>query len=380
MFGENIVNAKLLKHIAATLSLIVIVAPCLADFSIDYTGEKTKVKVLQEPQVVAGNSKKLLLDNSIQYVGMQGKCDGEKVFGSGNSVELPSAMRMILPSGWKVFADEGAALDAVLLTWRDGDEWVKVISQTAEKYKFRADISCAEKTLTFHPAPNRGIYSEKESVELADIQQPTSSRANLLSDTGTKATTSTNAVASAVAPAEQSLEPRDRESINAFSERYASAYGYNRVAYKVANISKVINGEIDPKGSRKSKDSFDFSTSLQKQKLYKVDAIDGISGAKVLVITDSISEASSSPLVFNVSKGFLSNNALELARMLGKTIGDTNYWPIDEDYKVPFAYDIVGSTGIDLFLELFKSFPVQAQFVAGQKVIDVVKRDTANRN
>lgn len=370
-----------MKQIALSVLLLPIGTSSYAAFDIDYTGDKSKV-VAQPITTTPTVTKNLLLDNSVQFVVMHGKCEDDKVFGSGNAVELPSAMRMILPAGWRVFADEGTSLDTVLLTWRDGDLWTKLISQTVEKYKFKAEISCADKTLTFHPAPNRGIYSERDSIELGELQSPQPSTQTNISSNSLPEHSDTNKVVSQTnsTVALSSLDPVSGETINAYAERYASAIGYQRVAFKVSNISKIINGEIDPAKLRKSKEHFDFQTALNKQKLFMADGVDGVSGAKVLVVTDTVSNVDVGYMVFKVSRGMLSDNALELARVLGKSIGDTNVWPMDDDFKIPFSYDIVGVTGIDLFMELFKSHPVQAQFLAGQKVIYVVSRDTANRN
>lgn len=358
-----------LFKIISIVSLFSVATVSHAGLQVDYGGKKELAPQQQTTSdMQPSNSKKLLLDNSVVNFQQSGKCDSEKVYGSGSGVELSQAIKLILPNGWRVYADEGANYDKVQLSWVSGEEFSSVVRKMADGYQLRTEFNCAEKTVSIHPSQSRGIFAGNSNVDLSESikpfkvaeAQPSVTQTNSLQ---AKTTTSLSA----------SVDPMQGESIATFIERYAVNNGYSRVAVKGRSVTKKIQNQLEFSAP------FNMDAALKKSGLYLTEGLDGVSNERVLVVSEISYEKGSRLLVFPVQKGFLSRNAENLAQMTGKTIGDNDRWEFDEDYEIPFSYDIVGDNALDLFMALFAAYPVQAQFVVGQKSVHVVKRETANR-
>jgi hypothetical protein len=358
------------------VALILIPAFAMADFAID--DKATPAQQPTKKEIAGSDSKVLLLDSATKYLVEKGTGVAGKLPGASTTLSLAKAMPFILPSGWKAYGQNGLDFSSVSVTWADGETWTSVLERVARQNGLSVVVDWPAKEVIINKAPDMGYFAK-------DSGSSSFTNLNLSDSEATKGVESSSYVTTKNEARNQSVtnssaEPNDKETINSYAERFASINGYDRVAYKIkASISKTISNEIDPAGARKSKTPFSFDAALKKNGLYKVDGTDAVSGSRVLVIADKEYAQGSTLLVFGIAKGMLSHNAETLARIVGKEIGGLNCLVSDEDYEIPFGYDIVGSTAIDMFTEMFAPFPIQAQFVVGQKTINIVKRDTANR-
>jgi hypothetical protein len=357
-------------------ALVFIPAIAMADFAIDDKSTPNQPSVKKE--AAGSESKVLLLDSATKFLVERGTGVAAKLPGTSTTLSLAKAMPFILPAGWKVYGQNGLDFTNVNVTWVDGESWINVLERVARQNNLSVLVDWSPKEVTINKAPDLGSFSKdsnSSSLTNLNLSDPELAKNNESMTYGATNVGSKNKIVT-----NDSVEPNDKETINSYTERFAANNGYERVAYKIkAAISKTISNEIDPVGSRKPKTSFTYDSSLKKNGLYKVDGTDAVSGARILVITDKQYAPGTTLLVYGITKGMLSHNAETLAHIEGKEIGGLNCLISDEDYEIPFGYDIVGGTPIEMFTELFAPFPIQAQFVVGQKTINIVKRDTANR-
>lgn len=347
-----------------------------AGFAIDHTGSD------QSEQGGAVTKKKLLLDKSVVWARFLGNCSDASIQGSGLDVPMSFALKMILPTGWKVYSDDDVSLEGIHLTWKRGDLWTKLLSDVAEKNKIRITIDCNVQELSLAGSPDLGSLAETggNTASFESIPQPDPEPAasvSLPAETiGAVAGSSAQSAQSRI----QTLTPFTGESVYLFMNRYAELQQFDRVVYRIRDINKKVNLKIDEyKRAGDSDKSFSLGEALASKGLIALNAKDVFTGRDVLVVTDEMGLNNRQLRVFRVDEGALSINAVKLATIYSLTIGSSNQWPLETDYNIKFRYDIVIADSLDAFSQLFKSYPVQAQIIHGGTAMTVVKRTTANR-
>lgn len=367
--------------------IVLLIAFCQmseASFNIDYGNASSQSSsAAAEP---ARPTKKLLLDNSIQWLTIQGTCESNRIIGDSPGVSLPMAIRTILPPGWRVYADEGLSLDSVEVSWADGELWTKAIGRAAEIHRVKVEINCLDKTVTFHPSPALGVYSVGNNIEaIGDLAPPIQSTKQQAS-VEVQGTVQSPKVQQANTVSSFHNEPYANETIQNYLNRYSQSQGFDRVVFdiKTHNLTEIIRSQISVEDS---KNGFELEKSLAKKGLVIASARDMISNQSALVLSDNSGVKNHELFVFPVNEGMLSNNAIKLASAWGWTIAknqeqqsyDDKLWPLDVDYRIPFDYDIVMADAFEGFQALFAKYPIQAQLVPSRKTLFVVKRNSANR-
>jgi len=352
-----------------------------AAFVIDYTGSDKGDD--SEPSSAPITKKKLLLDKSVNWAVFVGSCRDVSIPGSGLEIPLGVAFKMILPDGWKVYADDDVNLDGIQLTWKNGDIWTKLIADAAERNKIRVLIDCSKEEISFSASPDLGLMAnaaENKVDSIGEIPEaslpPPAPVATVTAEpySATGANQKNNSGDNNFPP--QSIEPYGNETIHSFMTRYAKLNDFDRVVYRTQNINKIAQSTIEVGDSKKP---FNLSSSLRERSLLALTATDSLNSAKVLVVTDEPKLGNRVLKVFSVNEGLLSENATRLSSIYGLAIGSTNQWPIDTDYRVQYSYDIVVTDALDAFTQLFKAYPVQARIIQGGNNMTVVKRTTSNR-
>lgn len=381
-----------MKQLAASL-LMLFAGAANAALVLDYTGGKTgdghKTEVSDSR--FNGEPKKLLLDNSIQWATFldSEKCIEKPVNGSGTNLPLSTALKILTPNGWRVYADDDVDLSMALVGWRNGAMWTRIISDAAEKHKFKVTFNCSSKEVTFKSSPSLGVLHSEDNfdsfgeglipTEVAPTNEATTFASGPIyagNPSGNPVDVRLGSAPSASKAGEPS--PLQNETLSQYVSRYADHYGYSRVAYRL----KKTNGDsVMRLRVASGNKSGTFSEFLQHHKLMVVNGVDASSNVSVLILTDdSTATGRGDLLVFAVKQGFVSENAVALANATGLSIGEDNVWPnLGVDYKVPYGYDIVMTEPVDGFMELFAKYPLQAQMVMGTKTVFVVKRNSPNR-
>lgn len=366
-------------NLVAVLSFMLITSMANAALVIDYTGSRDEGETLAQgpgSPVVQKASKTLLFDNSVEWATVIGTCENIRMSSGVDQLSLASALKIFLPAGWKVYANDDLSFEGLTLSWKAGDLWTSVIAESAKNQKFTATIDCASKTLSLSTAPNLGVLAGTNGdFDVIPLNEQNSM-------IGTQSQSKFPVVRSA--PGE-TISPNLKESIQSYSDRVAMSSGYSRVAYRI--VDQPINNLLRSPIEKNPDTPFDFNRAYASYGLTTLNGTDAITGETVMIVTnDSAVTGHGNVFVFPVVAGMLSENAMEVARVLGWNLQGSEaahdasqIWPLDVDYRVPFSFDIVYTEPVDAFSQLFARYPVQGQLILASKSVHVVKRNTPNR-
>lgn len=331
------------------------------------------------------DSSTLLLNNDFQWATLIGKCEVTKLVGSARNVSFANGLKMIIPRGWKVFADDGIVFEDKTLSWASGDIWTDVLARFAENEAYQVKIDCSTKEIQISGSPDLGSLASRDLENnfdnLAELEKTGHANGSeVLQKEPAVPKSSSNPSPQEKVSSSNQLIPYTGETIYSFMNRYAVANGFGRVVYRTRDINKIGTTKIEPKSWLGDTSKFNLDLALDSKGLIALTGSDAATKENVIIVTDEKQLQNRAVRVFSVNEQLLSTNSLKLASIYGLNFGPSNEWPIDADYKVPFVYDIVITDALDAFSQLFKQFPVQARLIQGGNSMTVVKRSTGKRH
>lgn len=289
-----------------------------------------------KPRQAKYQEAELVVDLAYKPVTQKGSGYADQVDGFADDVPFPTAMKMILPTGWQLYKDKALDQDAVpeQISYLGGRTWPDVLGQIGERYALQFHVDWYDRTVVM----TKGRQSAtQQASRIRVIAEPAPLKPASAAAANQSVQTSGSAQAFAAKPS-----PAIQGAAVASASNAAGASGLPRPVLK--------DGAVQSKTSEKS-------TGLSTP-------------TKAAIDTKPVEQPKPIGFSMQVRAGTLHDNVVRLSREQG---WNAPSWTIDGDYRIPADYSIHATGFPEAMVKLLMLHPIEADVNTAQRKIFVIK-------
>jgi hypothetical protein len=289
-----------------------------------------------KPRQAKYQEAELVVDLAYKPVTQKGSGHADQVDGFADDVPFPTAMKMILPTGWQLYKDKGLDQDDVpgQISYLGGRTWPEVLGQIGDRYALQFHVDWYDRTVVM--AKGRQSATQQAS-RIRVIAEPAPSK-----PAGTAA-------------AKASVPPSG--SAQTFAAKPTPALQ----GASVASSSSAAGASGLPRPVLKA-GAGQSSTALKNSV--------ASTPAKASPVTKPVEPPKPVGFSMHVRAGTLHDNVVRLSREQG---WNAPSWTIDGDYRIPADYSIHATGFPEAMVKLLMLHPIEADVNTAQRKIFVIK-------
>lgn len=289
-----------------------------------------------KPRQAKYQEAELVVDLAYKPVTHKGSGHADQVDGFADDVPFPTAMKMILPTGWQLYKDKGLDQDDVpeQISYLGGRTWPEVLGQIGDRYALQFHVDWYDRTVVM--AKGR-LSATQQASRIRVIAEPAPSRLLV------------------TAAAKSSVPPSG--SAQAFAAKPTPALQ----GASVASSSSAVGASGLPRPVLKAGAA--QSSTPQKSAVASKPA-------KAAPVSKPVEPPKLIGFSMQVRAGTLHDNVVRLSREQG---WNAPSWTIDGDYRIPADYAIHATGFPEAMVKLLMLHPIEADVNTAQRKIFVIK-------
>ncbi|WP_326430259.1 hypothetical protein VQ574_21290 (plasmid) [Stutzerimonas frequens] len=286
-----------------------------------------------KPRQAKYQDAELLVDLAYRAVTQKGSGHAEQVDGFADDVPFPTAMSMILPTGWQLYKAKGLKQNDVpeVVSYLGGRRWPEVLGHLGERYALQFHVDWYDRTVVMAKGRQGATHQAARIRVIAEPAPAKPARHNDASKAAQLAGSTTKSFAAKPSAAVQGTTTP------------ASSDGKSKLPRPVLK-----------EGAAASTNTATSIASLAKAKPMQKP----VEPAKAVVFS------------MKVKAGTLHDNVVRLSREQG---WNAPSWTIDGDFRIPADYSIQARGFPEAMVKLLVLHPIEADVNTAQRKIFVIK-------